>query len=1317
MPETKQFSVSTKKEIIPEDIDKSLIRSINLGFSLNDQINTPFGVGDIIGESRTEKGKIFYLIPGEAQPRFFVAKNKQQVKEQGLSLVRPVSQRRQKKEKPKEIIQETFRGKREENFIKKYPSNAGECTVSISDEQMSPYTSRFGIKVGDEVKNLARNPSNRLSGSALGVLQKETRGYDDYVGELLFRLEDQSVYPFSISEIADAIKYNEEIKKKQLETELAQSLTEENTEKNEKGQDQQKPNEQSGNILEIRTGTQVYSVDTSELGFKPFSDAFTFSIGDTIKSRDGESLKILGTVDGRVFYKYDNPENFDGEGYYQKDLINAKIVFGEYVRKETPVEKENNVGEYKTADRIYRPDTSEETFKPFSDNFKFSIGDTITDSDGDSLKVLGVIDEELFFRYTRTDYGDEGYASKDLDSSISSFRQYRKPIDIGQDKLEYNLGYGQKVVINTNESNPLFTKFLRRYNIKIGAEIEDKEGDRLTILGVIESSTDSDDVGALFVKYSDSNLGTSFISLDEAKGFFEKNPDADKLKHKESLIAKADRLKDSTSFQALADLIAHDPNLKDEYSILLGRLTEFKKSHISPEEKHRAYTGMLSSIMLSPRLSKLFERVIDQTVEEESSEIKESIKRGDDYTYEVVLGTGIHGTIYNVARQMHFPENPSLSTDQNTKIGGQFGQYGGDAFRLNSRTRPEKRGEEYLPGTNQTLNTFTEFATMQPSDTTAMSYSFQTALARNSRVNFFLSGKAMMEVELQKVKQNPNKEESELILEYIDKESGRILEVKTDRLILASGLGKEITRLNENDSETKRILVEEEAKMENLNNPKVIPFTKFVEWMTNQQNAFPQKDFKKVIISGSGDSGAVIAGMLLGYEGQYGKTTMQLDSVEEIIWLGQSIESKEQFVENVRLRYSQVGLEFPRERIENYYSRIKPISSKSETLKRNGENIVVIAEDGTRHEGDHFIYAHGFEDKTDKIVNSYYNDFIDSPQGIKEFVTEDISRLFGNNCNEVIYKENAGNGIKRIEVLDSSNGNATIRIVRGNGAFTDQTIVLNKLTEDFYREFLNTNTIKGVSISRSQTVSKNRQISVYDKEKSTESPIAIQYESLGREKIPIYKVGPSSKLPLTREETRKSPALANIPENTAAVFRYAKYTEGLANLLSISDKDSDKALEKIKSGLIKPKEKIPWEVKKLMVKEATKIIKTGLFKGKKSNFAVFTNNKDTLSYDENLNDTGRFAMGKFFEKYNFGDTGATIEISLDREGTSIYSGTIVPAIEDESIIESMLGDKLVGAVVERMTNPKNNKNGKLIIRIPIVKGRVDSAGITTTVPR
>lgn len=795
------------------------------------------------------------------------------------------------------------------------------------------------------------------------------------------------------------------------------------------------------------------------------------------------------------------------------------------------------------------------------------------------------------------------------------------------------------------------------------------------------------------------------------------------LEHREAQVARAKRLRSSTGFKTVARLLNEDPDLSVEYRAVAERHKEYHNLHTEEGSRHRNFTGMLAGLMMSERGNDLLDRVIDRTISAESTTIKESLRTAEipPYVRSVTIGAGVYGSIMAATRQMYLPDVPDLTIEQESRVGGQFAQYKKDLFRLNSRRRKELPDAPHVPGSAQSLNSFGKHSVMQSSDTGNESYPYQSTIADTARVNFFLSGKAMVNTELLRIVENNDPEiEGKLILELYDKDTQEMLRVATDRVINSTGLGEEADLLNPDDKITRTILAEEKQKFERGEDALVMSYSQMVRRMGDPTNPFPMKGMKRIVLSGNGDSANVLAGILLGYESQVGKTATQLDSVEEIIWIGQNIESKEKFLEQVRVRYAQIGLEFPRGQIEKYYSRIRPIpGARSYQLDRSGNGIRVkisnergraffkrqkdIAyddKDGAAFvEGDHFIYAHGFTDTTDATIAPAFAEEYD-PDDFQETI-EDIKE--GSTSKYSVYFKEGYIQRADISYIFFDGGELVYDLIL---VTNERKVITEQVTERelVARVGLNVENIARITRTNEEDIFRitAQQDTEYAKVWGKNTPVAKSFTTANGGEI--YKVGPAAKIPLGSKEAEEVPALKNIPANTASIFRSVDPVEAFAERLARSDQGERVKRSPFLSDLSDAR------VTALPSREESDERTTAF------STSIRFGGYEKLGLEEQSSDMLKLAMGDCLAPFTFPNDIDELQLTYVRmsqgKSASSYKVLVEPTLPYEygAIIRAIKGDTLAAGVIKKITDAVQSH--AVTIRIPINKGKADGAGTT-----
>lgn len=766
--------------------------------------------------------------------------------------------------------------------------------------------------------------------------------------------------------------------------------------------------------------------------------------------------------------------------------------------------------------------------------------------------------------------------------------------------------------------------------------------------------------------------------------------------HRAMLEDRAKHLKRSAPFQAVADML-RDPELSHEYQLMVSRKTEMLALQ-NPGERHRALTPMLVGLMMGERTKPLLDMAIDTSVEERSRDLIRAMRQGQRrmYVRETVVGSGLHGAIWNVNRQMVVPNLPAISLDRNSRIGGQFAQMQSPLFGANSRTRPMLRETPALPGTPQTLNTFTDYAATSPADTSAEAYPRQSVMGDHARLNLFLSGEPIVGVDFLYARTaDPSDAKGDYIVGYLDSRTNKVIEHVTDRIILTTGVGEEKIGLDENDETTRNILAAERAEYELTGDARVMSFTEVSQQQANPENPFPMRGFKQIIASGDGDGMKVLLGMFLGYEGQRGMTATQMDFVESITWIGQSFPTKEEFIEGCRARYHLLGLDFPRMAAEGYYARIKPEPGfRAQRLRESGNNIVVIARgpDGQerRYQGDHYIYSHGFEDQTNnalRFIGSYR--FIDLGE-IRSYLADlqGVMNRVQDNPLAILFSTG-----KRVE-LRYAKGKFEVTATGFDGTLSKQEFA----GRSAFRNYLeNTLATARNSAGDLQGIEYVEQAFTTDTTAVSFTPFSLRGIAGGRPTATkcvgeeIYKVGPASGLELTDEERRRVSAFANIPENSAALFRFGELTADLSRYLAGQDKRLSE-IEQIKQPV--------FEIADGFAKSRELTVID--FGSARETFIVASEEKPIgkIPYTMPAIDLLRFGIGESLEDIRFPEKFETIEATVTKRGSE-YAVTTVPALSANQrfILQQALGSGYAKAAIDKLAGEQVGTRSRNRVKI------------------
>ena len=445
-------------------------------------------------------------------------------------------------------------------------------------------------------------------------------------------------------------------------------------------------------------------------------------------------------------------------------------------------------------------------------------------------------------------------------------------------------------------------------------------------------------------------------------------------------------MRDDPAVSSAIDVVRATADIWVQIQPMLARRGEFEAASL-PDEVHRTFTPLFAGIVSSRRGSELLDIAMDQHTQIEAEELWEAMQEGHTYTPELVVGSGIHASIYNAERMSDDPSMPALTVEGEDTEGGQFAAPEGPVFRTNTRTRPEHPDVPNVPGTAGSLNHFEGHGVLQQADITGAAYGTQDTLGIPVRVNHLLYSKILNECKVVSVAATDPEQAQEAGRYTVrlsrqtepDKEPQEVT-ITTDRIVFASGLGEAVTGFESSDDTTKAILAEEMEKAERGETSQIMTFAQFAERVGDESEPFPLRGFEYVAVVGPGDGGAVAVEYLLGHGPDTRLSTAQLDFVKQVFWIGQKNATREELANSIRTRYMGLSLEMPVDKDSGYHHRITPIGGRAYKLERTEDERIRILH-GSRGENgeivpddevvvDHLILSTGFEKRTDEICHT-----------------------------------------------------------------------------------------------------------------------------------------------------------------------------------------------------------------------------------------------------------------------------------------------------------------------------------------------------------
>lgn len=462
-------------------------------------------------------------------------------------------------------------------------------------------------------------------------------------------------------------------------------------------------------------------------------------------------------------------------------------------------------------------------------------------------------------------------------------------------------------------------------------------------------------------------------------------PSAPKLTDAEraslALKRRAAKLR-SPHFQALLRFVRATPHLWDQVQAFQERRDMMLQKTGEPGENHRQFAPLLAGMAVNAETRAYLQISLDEAAKQESDGMKAIAEvNGGYYAPVLVVGAGIHGSIFNAQLMNDRPDLQALTVDKDTRLGGNFRKPNGRVFRTNSRNRAEDRTADGLPGADGNINSLGQYATMQVSDISSEVYADNDTFGLATALNQYLSGNTMLGVEVTEVERNGRGEQGKYKVTLEDVESGKTLTVTTDVVVVASGLGERKYGLDESDVDTTQVLVDNfELALATGKMPKVIPYDIFLQLVGDRRVQFPLEPFvdKRIAVVGSRDSSNTTIEYLLGLGSEYRGSVAQMGRPQQIAWYGPEFKTQAEYRACARLRYAEIGTFLPR--VEGQRAPILPVAERVNHLRQTKDGKITVLSNGTSsperaEDFDFVILATGFEDQKAKVFTGLYGGY------------------------------------------------------------------------------------------------------------------------------------------------------------------------------------------------------------------------------------------------------------------------------------------------------------------------------------------------------
>ncbi|MEK7517060.1 MAG: hypothetical protein AAB583_00790 [Patescibacteria group bacterium] len=630
-------------------------------------------------------------------------------------------------------------------------------------------------------------------------------------------------------------------------------------------------------------------------------------------------------------------------------------------------------------------------------------------------------------------------------------------------------------------------------------------------------------------------------------------------KEREAHEFRFTKLSHFPSARAALAVIRNNEDIWDSVNPTASQQVTLEQNTALKGESHRIGAALFANVYRNAQAAALMDVAIFDATQDEAQFFKDLIARGTNYSpVSIVGGGGVYGTIFSAASLKENPESPPLGFDANKRRGGIWGTSGDVTldkswWRMNSRNRPENRDEIPVPGGKGNLNSLgSDTQNLQVPDISSAQYPTNNELGRVLAHDNFLSNNLLANAELVKARVNRNKRQiGQIEQEFHDPQTGKRFFVYTDKVVQATGLGKEDLGFSTQFSSTAKALEENERiRKEGLKTPLVSTFFQLVEETTSNR-ANVARDFKAFGLLGKGDTSRVIREFFIGIGGIDPGLSAQEGFVEGVTVFGLPDKTREELARSERARYILGLLEF--ERTNGGFFRIKPVDGRvvGIGIPKDKEGLIVYyRRTDQTPEGPvttiaseivpRLVTASGFEDMSDKIYSGLTTEEIVD----KKVIQQRIETIFAKEGNTVFYSKDGSSRLGGVNRMD-------IDMVFGNGRFADVTIVDldgNTIKKRLDRQNLGEDAelLDPALVSKLEIAGLPPKFSpLIDKDFDDEIPVAEKAEG-----FEIYKVGACTNYPLTDKEKRQTPAFSNIPENTKSIFRFVRPVAAFAKKIA-----------------------------------------------------------------------------------------------------------------------------------------------------------------------
>ncbi|OGN10291.1 MAG: hypothetical protein A3J46_00665 [Candidatus Yanofskybacteria bacterium RIFCSPHIGHO2_02_FULL_41_11] len=447
---------------------------------------------------------------------------------------------------------------------------------------------------------------------------------------------------------------------------------------------------------------------------------------------------------------------------------------------------------------------------------------------------------------------------------------------------------------------------------------------------------------------------------------------------------------------ALIKVVLSDPSTRTRFYQLFEDKGILESAGMDMEDISQKATPLIVTMMRDTSLRGLLMDAILGDMRSKSNVLKEAIEEKEEGAMvfnRLIIGTGVHGAIFNNTLTRKDLTSKDITVDRGDKISGNFSTKG--FISTNTRNQPHTGDIPNYELKKGNMNFFGKEASVQLPFIEPELFTPGDTIAQVATANQFLSnGEILFNTQIDRVflpEDDPDSDKWPATYK-VHFEDGSF--VFAEEVIITTGLG-DIEYPRQFDAETMKIVRRDSRISPEGVPPGIMTYEEFAEFVTDSPTPLRHFAGKKVDVAGGGDGASTVIEELLRYgkRKSYKLDVAQTGTPSKIHWAGQKIKDSRQYrslLSNERYLMLAQDMPLSEEDLEAYdESTRKELERKIEP--KDGY-LVQIRDSDDLSKGK---YRVTYMNPEDKSVEESYTDFVVLAAGYRN----KIASLFGKETN------------------------------------------------------------------------------------------------------------------------------------------------------------------------------------------------------------------------------------------------------------------------------------------------------------------------------